>query len=105
MPEYLVTQDTVRLRMDGRTRRRAALLLSALAMVCMGSVTVACSPRTEKPAEPSVTTPGPEATPTEKGIRTNVTRAPMSVAPPVGGNAAVPCGFGPAGGAPCSRNN
>jgi hypothetical protein len=85
--------------------RRYALVLSALAIVGMGSVT-ACSPRHEKPAEPSVTTPstGPSGTPTEKNVRTNVTRTPMSAVPPGAGNPAVPCGFGPAGGGPCTRN-
>ena len=86
--------------------RRSALLLSALAIVSMGSVT-ACSPRNEKPAEPSATTPStdPSGTPTEKNVRTNVTRTPMSAVPPGGGNPAIPCGFGPAGGGPCTRNN
>ena len=93
---------------DGRQKlRRSALLLSALAIVGMGSVTVACSPRNEKPAEPSATTPStdPSGTPTEKNVRTNVTRTPMSAVPPGGGNPAIPCGFGPAGGGPCTRNN
>ena len=89
--------------------RRSALLLSALAIVSMGSVTVSCSPRHEKPADTSGTTPStsPSGTPTEKNIRTNVTRTPMSAVPPGGGggNPAVPCGFGPAGGLPCTRNN
>lgn len=87
------------------TIRRMALGISALAILGMGSVTVACSPRTEKPAETSVT-PSPSSaplSPTEKGIRTNVTRSPMSAVPPGGGNPAVPCGFGPAGGGPCTN--
>lgn len=85
-----------------RSPRKAALLLGALAVIGMGGVTVACSPAPEKPAETSVNTPDP--TPTEKAVRTNVTRAPMSAGPQGGhGNAAVPCGFGPAGGGPCSR--
>jgi hypothetical protein len=29
----------------------------------------------------------------------------MSAVPPGGGNPAIPCGFGPAGGGPCTRNN
>ena len=89
------------------TKRKIALGLSALAIAGMGSITVACSPRTEKPAEPSVSNSVPSAEPTDKNVRTNVTRAPMSVAPPVGGgggNPAKPCGFGPAGGAPCGNN-
>lgn len=83
-------------------KRKIALGLSALAIIGMGSITVACSPRTEKPAETSV--PSSTATPTEKGVRSNVTRAPNSVSPG-GGNPAVPCGFGPQGGGPCSNNN
>lgn len=95
-------------------KRKIALGLSALAIVGMGSVTVACSPRSEKPAEPTSTvapnsgTPssGATAVPTEKGMQTNVTRAPISVAPAAGGggNPAVPCGFGPRGGGPCGNN-
>jgi hypothetical protein len=80
-----------------------SLWLSALAVLGMGSVTVACS-RPEKPAETPPSQSGTPSSPTEKGIRTNVTRSPMSVAPP-GGNGAVPCGFGPAGGGPCTRDN
>ena len=86
-------------------KRKVALGLSALAIIGMGSITVACSPRTEKPAETSG--PSPSGTPTEKGLRTNVTRAPISAAPNVGGgggNPAVPCGFGPRGGGPCGNN-
>ena len=96
--------------MHGTTIRRTSLWLSAVAILGMGSVTVACSPRTEKPAEtpPSSTAePSPgtaEPSPTEKGVRTNVTRAPDAVSPG-GGNPAVPCGFGPAGGAPCTRHH
>lgn len=90
--------------MTGMTIRRTALWLSALAVIGMGSVTVACSPRTEKPAE--TVAPSPEQStaspsPTEKGVRTNVTRNPEVVSPGGGGNPAVPCGFGPAGGGPC----
>jgi hypothetical protein len=33
-----------------------------------------------------------------------VTRTPMSAVPPGAGNPAIPCGFGPAGGGPCTRN-
>ena len=91
-------------RRAGR-RRKVALLLGALAIVGMGAVTVSCSSTSEeqeKPTESSVTNPSP----TEKNLRTNVTRAPGAVAPPGSGhgNAAVPCGFGPAGGAPCGNN-
>ena len=91
---------------SGRTpstrARKAALLLGALAIVGMGATTVACSTRADKPAE----TPAPPASvaPSEKAVRTNVTRGPDAAVPPVGGNAAVPCGFGPQGGAPCSNN-
>lgn len=88
------------------TTRKIALGLSALAIIGMGGIT-ACSPSTEKPAEPSVSNTAPSADPTEKNVRTNVTRAPISVAPPVGGgggNPAKPCGFGPQGGAPCGNN-
>ena len=35
-------------------KRKIALGLSALAIIGMGSITVACSPRTEKPAAPGV---------------------------------------------------
>ena len=93
---------------DTSIKRKIALGLSALAIVGMGSITVACSPRTEKPAEPSNSAPSaPSAVPTDKNVRTNVTRAPMSAGPVGGGggNAAVPCGFGPAGGGPCGNNN
>lgn len=91
--------------MDRRTRRTVALLLKALVVVGVGSGALACTPRTEKPAEPVTSqSPGPSAVPTEKNVQTNVTRAPMSVAPPAGHNAAVPCGFGPAGGGPCTRH-
>lgn len=92
---------------ENSTKRTVALGLSALAIAGMGSITVACSPRTEKPAEPSSSNPAPPAAPTEKNVRTNVTRTPMSVAPPIGGgggNPAKPCGFGPQGGAPCGYN-
>jgi hypothetical protein len=87
--------------------RRFALLLSLLAIAGMGSVTVACSPRHEKPAETSVpASTNPSETPPEKNVRTNVTRTPMSAVPPGGGgNPAIPCGFGPAGGLPCSNNS
>lgn len=92
---------------SGSTRntraRTAALLLGALAIVGMGATTVACSPRADKPAE----TPAPPASvaPSEKAVRTNVTRGPDAAVPPVqgGGNAAVPCGFGPQGGQGCSN--
>ena len=84
--------------------RKSALLLSLFAIVGMGSVTVACSPRHEKPAETSVpASTDPSETPPEKNVRTNVTRTPMSAVPPGGGNPAIPCGFGPAGGLPCSN--
>ena len=91
---------------DTAIKRKVALGLSALAIVSMGSITVACSPRTEKPAEPGVSETAPPAmpaNPTEKNVRTNVTRAPISAGPQGGGhgNAAVPCGFGPQGGARC----
>lgn len=86
--------------MRGRTLRRASLLISALAIVTMGTVTVACTPRTEQPADPSVS----EIAPSEKNVRTNVTRTGMSVAPPgVGGSR--PCGFGPGGGGPCHHRH
>lgn len=89
---------------QGMARRRAPLLLSVLAVVTMGTATVACSPRADKPAETSTTT-APSASATEKGMHTNVTRTPMAVTPPgAGGNPAVPCGFGPRGGGPCGNN-
>ncbi len=82
------------------------LVLSAVAIATMGATTVACTPRTEKPSDVPAEFPAPNVhpSPTEKGLRTNVTRPPMSVAPNVqGGNPAVPCGFGPAGGLPCQN--
>jgi hypothetical protein len=108
MKDNLLTERIAPTSADAPTRRvtarRISLLLSALAVLGTGTMTVACSPRGEKPAETSV--PAPSATPTEKGMHTNVTRSPMSVSPqgPGGGNPAVPCGFGPAGGGPCSNN-
>lgn len=86
--------------------RRLTLCMSGLAVIAMGSVTVACSPRTEKPAETSVPPSSSSATPspTEKNMQTNVTRGPMSVSPGGGGNPAVPCGFGPQGGLPCTNH-
>ena len=94
-------------RSESRNRigmRRIALVLAALALIAMGALTVSCGSRNDKPAE----TPAPSSvSPTEKGLRTNVTRAPISAAPQGGGgsgNAAVPCGFGPSGGAMCGNN-
>ena len=57
--------------------RKGSLLLGSLAVAAMGTVTVACSPRTEQPAETSVVTPSP----TEKAVRTNVTKSPDAVKP------------------------
>jgi hypothetical protein len=93
--------------MRDKTIRRTSLWLSALAILGMGWGTVACSPRSEKPAETSVTPSQSSASPSpsEKSVRTNVTRSPMSAVPPGVGNGAVPCGFGPAGGGPCTRRN
>ena len=89
------------------TPKKISLAIAALAIAAMGGMTVACSPRGDKPAETN--TPSSQMSPTEKNVRTNVTRPPMSVAPngsgAGGGNASVPCGFGPAGGAPCGRGN
>lgn len=91
--------------MQGATIRRTALWMSAFAVLGMGSVTVACS-RPDKPAETSVPSTPSAPSSTEKNMRTNVTRSPISaVSPGGGGNPAVPCGFGPAGGGPCSSNN
>lgn len=88
--------------------RKASLCLGALAIIGLGSATVSCSPRTEKPAEtsvaPSPSSSGAAPSPTEKNVRTNVTRTP-DVVSPGGGNGAVPCGFGPAGGGPCTRHH
>lgn len=87
----------------GTSLRKGGLMLAALAVIGMGG-SVACSPKHEKPAETNVTTPS--VSPTEKSVRTNVTRAPAAAVPNTagGGNAAVPCGFGPSGGAPCGNN-
>ena len=84
--------------------RKTCALLGASALISMGAVT-ACSPRSDQPAETTAPSSAPSPSPTEKNVRTNVTRPPMSVAPNGGGNGAVPCGFGPAGGGPCSNNN
>ena len=60
-----------------------------------GTVTVALRASEAPPAS---------VAPTEKAVRTNVTRGPDAAAPPAhGGNAAVPCGFGPQGGQGCSN--
>lgn len=101
MNENQTTQSQTT-RSKSTRARKAALLLAGLAIVGMGATTVACSRGGDKPAE----TPAPPASvaPTEKAVRTNVTRGPDAAVPPVGGNAAVPCGFGPQGGAPCSNN-
>lgn len=90
--------------MVGKTVKKASLVMGVLAILGMGTVTVACSPRTEKPADSSVS--NPEPIPTDKVNRTNVTRGPMSASPPVVGgpgyrNGGVPCGYGPQGGAGC----
>lgn len=87
--------------------RIVTLCISGLALITMASTTSGCSSRNEKPAETSVA-PSPRSssatpTPTEKIVQTNVTRPPMSVSPGHGGNPAVPCGFGPQGGLPCSH--
>ncbi len=63
--------------MSGTAVRNGSLLLGSLAVVAMGTLTVACSPRSEQPAETSVSVP----TPTEKSVRTNVTKSPVSVQP------------------------
>lgn len=85
--------------------RKASALLGASALIAMGGLMTACSPRNEQPVPTESPSSAPSANPTEKNVRTNVTRPPMSVAPNGGGNGAVPCGFGPAGGGPCSNNN
>lgn len=83
--------------MQGRTFRRTALWVSAFAVLGMGSVTVACSPRPEKPAETSVSpSPTTAPSPSEKKVR------PFEPNP---NNPAVPCGFGPQGGADCGNNH
>ena len=90
--------------MPGMTMRRGSALLGALAVIGMGAVTAACSPRTEQPAETTKTTKTtkPSMSPTEKvGGYNPITRTPQSFSPSGGGsgpvsgnNAAVPCGFG-----------
>jgi hypothetical protein len=67
-----------------------------LAIIAMGSA--------ETSVEPSLSPTGATLSPTEKNVRTNVTRSPEVVSPG-GGNGAVPCGFGPAGGGPCTRHH
>lgn len=64
--------------MRGNTVRSGSFVIGALAVVGMGTLTVACSPSSEKPAETSVTTPSP----TEKVVRTSMTKAPNSFHPP-----------------------
>ena len=86
--------------MTGRILRAGSVLLGAPAVAGMAATTVACSPRAEKPAETSRTSPS--MSPNEKiGGYNPITRTPQSFSPnpsgsgPVGGNnAAVPCGFG-----------
>ncbi len=75
-------------------KQKIALGLSALAVIGMGSVTLACSPRSEKPAETSDTAP---ATPIEKHVRVDPD--------PGGGDNGSACGFGPEGGLPCNSNH
>lgn len=89
------------------TVKRVSLLIGAAAVIGMGGITAGCSPKGEKPAETNTPSPTASVSPTEKGVRTNVTRSPMVATPGggQGGNAAVPCGFGPQGGAPCSNRN
>jgi hypothetical protein len=84
--------------------RKATPVLGALALIGMGGVTVACSAQPGKPAETSVTQP--TASTEEKSVRTNATRPPGAAVPGSagGGNPAVPCQFGPDGGAPCGNN-
>ena len=97
------------------TLRKVSLLLSLLSVVAMGTLTISCSPRTEEPAETTVPTPSVTSSetssvtgsqtvsPTDKNVRTEVTRSPIGAVPPGGSaqNSAVPCGYGPAGGFPC----
>lgn len=87
------------------TLRKTSALLGASALIAMGGLATACGTRTEQPAPSESPSSSAPVSPTEKNVRTNVTRPPMSVAPNGGGNGAVPCGFGPAGGGPCSNNN
>ena len=57
--------------------RRGSLFLGSLAIVAMGTVTVACSPRTEEPAKTPSGTSVAVPAPTEKQVRTNVTKSPI----------------------------
>ncbi len=67
----------------GTRRAGKAALLSAMALIGLGSMTVACSSPSEKPAETtSVTTSS--VRPTEKNV---------NATPPPEGNRAVPCGY------------
>lgn len=86
-------------RAKAGTWQRVGLFASALAVVAMGTLTSACTPRTEQPSDSGVTNTEP-VDPSEKNVQTNVTRAPMSAAPPMHTDAR-PCGFGPAGGGGC----
>lgn len=81
--------------------QKVSLVLAAGAILGMGTVTVACSPRSEKPAEstPSSTADVPVAT-TEKKLRTNVTRPPISSGGGGGGSGSTTGGCNGTGCAP-----
>lgn len=63
--------------MAGAAVRKGSLLVGSLAVVAMGAVTVACSPRTEEPADTPSGTSVAVPAPTEKQVRTNVTKSPI----------------------------
>ncbi|MCW1958243.1 MAG: hypothetical protein KIH64_006810 [Mycobacterium sp.] len=79
--------------------QKIALLFAAAAIVGMGSVTVACSPRSEKPVE-STPAPSVSVEPTEKKVRTNVTRPPIIGGGSGGGSGSTTGGCGGTGCAP-----
>ena len=68
-------------------RRRIALGLSALAIIGMGSLTVACGSKAEKPAS---TPSSASAEPTEKSLPPHVSHPPISAPPAIGGGGEVP---------------
>lgn len=75
-----------------RSTRRAskAVLLSAMAVIGLGGMTVACSSPAEKPAETTTGVTTTSVQPTEKNV---------NATPPPEGNRAVPCGYT----SPCTR--
>lgn len=87
--------------MPAKRLRTGSALLGALAVAGMATMTVSCTSRSEKPAEPTGSRTAPVMSPTAKNGYNPITRTPQSFSPNGGGsgpvsgpNAAVPCGFG-----------